>query len=131
MWRNGSRARLRIWWRKPWGFESPHPHKATSEGNEPSLFCYLHSAKRVSVERNLQHQAYNLLLCYQDGHLPTTEFRGGLVHCPGAHDSRAATGLHCIAIPHTSRLAALPIDYPCGIKTKEAELCDLEEVIFY
>ncbi len=26
MWRNGSRARLRIWWRKPWGFESPHPH---------------------------------------------------------------------------------------------------------
>ena len=28
MWRNGSRARLRIWWREPWGFESPHPHKA-------------------------------------------------------------------------------------------------------
>ena len=23
----GSRARLRIWWRKPWGFESLQPHE--------------------------------------------------------------------------------------------------------
>ena len=26
IWRNGSRARLRIWWSNPWGFESLHPH---------------------------------------------------------------------------------------------------------
>ena len=25
----GRQPRLRIWWRKPWGFESPHPYEAT------------------------------------------------------------------------------------------------------
>ena len=61
MWRNGSRARLRIWWRKPWGFESPHPHKATSEGDVPSFFF-------VTIPRNAQVLSgiYNInhITCY-------------------------------------------------------------------
>ena len=33
MWRNGSRARLRIWCREAWGFESLQPHKKNSLWN--------------------------------------------------------------------------------------------------
>ncbi len=39
MWRNGSRARLRIWCLTTWGFESPHAHEEEVV-NAASIFIH-------------------------------------------------------------------------------------------
>jgi dCMP deaminase len=48
MWRNGSRARLRIWCRKAWGFESLHAH-SKSRRNSPAFLFVIFFGKNFNL----------------------------------------------------------------------------------
>jgi hypothetical protein len=49
----GRHARLRIWCREVWGFESLHPHKEKTLRKSEGFFCfYFFNKSRISVSNS-------------------------------------------------------------------------------